>query len=191
MTESPSRRRESPVTRAEVIREALRIVDSEGLEALSMRKLARALGIEAMSLYHHFPSKEAILDALAGSIAQDMRLPETLPDDWVELLVEMVDAFRQVLLAHPNALPVLVTRPLSPPEDAMVTPASVLAEQGLDPSRLTEMYHALMALTFGHAVVSTTGAAPRPPEADNAPVQPLTDEGFRRAARYLIEGFTR
>lgn len=175
--------RTTPLAREEILAEALRLIDAEGLDALSMRRLARELGVEAMSLYHHVENKDAILDGVVASIVREMTLPEPLPESWVEQLVELVDAFRRALAAHPNALPVLLGRPLGPPEDAMITPVSVLAAQGFEPDRLVEMYQALMALTFGHAFLSSAQTAPGEP----APV--LAEDAFRRSARYLIEGF--
>lgn len=184
-------RRSTPLTREEILRSAIAIIDAEGLDALSMRRLARDLGVEAMTLYHHFANKDAIFDGITNAIMREMRLPDPLPRDWVELLVEMVVAFRETLTGHPNAMPLLITRPLGPPEDAMVTPATVLAEQGFDPDSLIELYQALMALTFGHALVSGMARVPSPGEALPAEVTPpvLGDEGFRRSARFLIEGF--
>lgn len=180
------------LTRDEVLRAALRIIDAEGLEALSMRRLASDLGVKAMALYHHFPSKGSILDGVTNAIVREMRLPEPLPDSWVDQLVEMVVAFRSALTSHPNAVPLMVTRPLGPPEEAMVTPATVLTAQGFDLERLTEMYQALMALTFGHALVSTVSrSAAEEPERGEGAAEPLLldDTGFRRAARFLVEGF--
>lgn len=182
---SPARtpkKRPAPVTRDEIVTASLAIIDAEGLDALSMRRLARDLGIEAMSLYHHFPNKDAILDAVVAAMIRQMTLPDPMPSSWVDQLVELIDAFRRALVAHPNAVPVMLTRPLAPPEDAMLTPVTVLQSQGFEPDRMLELYQSLMALTFGHAFVTSSAAR----HAD-APV--LGDDGFRRAARILIEGY--
>src|SRR5659263_623412 len=58
-----------PLTRLRVVALALEIIDAEGLSALNMRRLATAAGVKPMSLYHHFPSKEAILLGVAESTA--------------------------------------------------------------------------------------------------------------------------
>lgn len=170
------------LTRDEILLKALEIVDTEGLDALTMRHLARGLGVEAMTLYHHFPNKEAILDGVAETVIARMRLPEPLPEDWMDILVSLCVGFRNALAEHPNVMPVLMTRPMSPPADAAVTPATVLLSAGFEPERMLEMYHALMALTFGHAVISVTGATGGSPLASG-------DDAFRRAVRILIAGY--
>jgi len=189
-------RRQTPLSRSEIVSAALAIVDAEGLDALSMRRLARDLHVEAMSLYHHFRNKDAILDGISAAIVSEMRLPDPLPDDWIELLVGLVDAFRRALLAHPNAVPIMLGRPLQPPEEAMITPVDVLEGQGMDPHRFLELYQALMALTFGTVfVAASTPAGTAGPEtvaaqqdgASSVPV--LGEDAFRKAARFLIVGF--
>lgn len=174
-------RRARPVTRAEIFGVALRIVDEEGLDALSMRRIAREMGVEAMSLYHHVPNKEAILDGVADAVQRQMRLPDPMPSGWADMLVEISDAFRIALVSHPNVLPLVMTRPLTPPEDAMVTPVSILESHGMDPQRLMPMYQSVMALTFGQALITAANK--------DAGTPPLDDAGFRKAARFLIEGF--
>lgn len=179
-------KRTNPLTRDEILSSALKIIDAEGLDALSMRRLARELGVEAMTLYHHFPNKDAILDGVGELVLAGMTLPDPIPEDWMDLLVEMCVSFRRALGEHPNAIPVLMTRPLNPPKGATVTPVSVLAGAGFNPEELVEMYQTLMALTFGHAVVSSaaadvTGSVPAHLGAD--------DRAFRRAVRILIAGY--
>lgn len=170
------------LTRDEILTKALEIVDTEGLDALTMRHLARGLGVEAMTLYHHFPNKEAILDGVAEAVIAGMRLPEPLPEDWMDILVSLCMGFRNALSEHPNVIPVLMTRPMSPPADAAVTPATVLLSAGFEPERMLEMYHSLMALTFGHAVISATAATGGSPLATG-------DDAFRHAVRILIAGY--
>jgi len=182
-------KRTHTLTREEILSAALSIVDTEGLDALSMRRLARDLGVEAMTLYHHFPNKEAILDGVGELVIADMALAEPLPEDWMELLVEMCVAFRRALGSHPNAIPILMSRPLNPPSGAAVTPASVLTSAGFDPDQMVEMYQALMALTFGHAIVSNvTPAAGVSPDAPFPPAV-SDDAAFKRAVRILIAGY--
>src|SRR5665647_3066931 len=81
-----ARRRDQPLTRDELLDAALRIVDSQGLAALTMRRLADALGVEAMSLYHHVPTNDALLEWTVERMRSEMRLPDPLPEDWVDLM---------------------------------------------------------------------------------------------------------
>ena len=61
MTPHPSKEGRAPLTREKIVEKALDILDADGVEGISMRRLGDALGVEAMALYHHFPNKEAIL----------------------------------------------------------------------------------------------------------------------------------
>ena len=62
----------APLSRARVFRSAVDLVDADGLEALTMRRLAEALDVEAMSLYHHVPNKEGVLDGIVEVIVGEM-----------------------------------------------------------------------------------------------------------------------
>ena len=73
--------RSEPLSREEIVDAALAIVDAEGLEALTMRRLGAALGVEAMTLYYHVPNKEALLDLTVERMRSEMRLPDPLPPE--------------------------------------------------------------------------------------------------------------
>jgi AcrR family transcriptional regulator len=99
--------------RETVIDATLSLIAAEGIEGLSMRQLGRALGVEAMSLYHWFPSKERLLDATADRLLAEMILPPT-PNaaTWRDWLIAVAQSYRRVGLAHPRAFPLLATRRL-------------------------------------------------------------------------------
>jgi AcrR family transcriptional regulator len=97
------------LTRDRIIAGALTLIEREGLDAFSTRKLGAALGVEAMALYHHFPSKEELLDALAEHLLTLVDLPpETL--SWRGWLKQVARNYRRMALKHPNTFPILVTR---------------------------------------------------------------------------------
>ena len=101
--------------RQRVLRTAVALADAEGLGAVSMRKLAAAVGVEAMSLYHHVANKEDVLDGLAEQVMLEVyeavgALPETPDDEWRTSVRLVVLTARKVLLRHPWAPPVLDTR---------------------------------------------------------------------------------
>lgn len=98
------------LTRKRVLQAAVRIVDAEGLSALSMRRLGHEVGVEAMSLYRHVANKADLLDGIHGAILEEMRIPAPR-GPWQARLRALAMAFREVLVAHPNALPVFATRP--------------------------------------------------------------------------------
>ncbi|MFB6723587.1 TetR/AcrR family transcriptional regulator [Kribbella sp. NPDC056345] len=94
---------EERLSREAILAAALRIVDDEGIDALTMRRLAATLGVNPMSLYHHLPNKAAVLAGLAELVFADLEFPD--PGDavgWQEQLKDAARAYRNALRAHPN-----------------------------------------------------------------------------------------
>ena len=108
------RRREGPVTpltRLHIVQCALSLVDRNGLRALSMRKLGAELGVDPMAVYYYVPSKEALLDAIVEAVMAEIDLSMVKPGDSAEeRIMCAARAYRDVMLAHVNALPILLTR---------------------------------------------------------------------------------
>ena len=106
----------APLTADQVLRAAVRLADREGIEAVTMRGLAREVGVEAMSLYHHVANKEAVLDGMVDVIvaeiltaveAADRPSPEA---NWKRAMRAQILAARHVLLRHPWAPAIIETR---------------------------------------------------------------------------------
>lgn len=162
----------TPLTADEIVTEALRLIDSGGLEALSMRRLGSALGVEAMSIYNHVPDKEALLHAVVDHLLNEIRVPEeTLP--WKERVVAGFAELRRLLLEHPRALPLFVGPPrwtergLELAEQLL----AVLAEGGLDGDESIRAHRVLLSYTIGHSVVEV-GLNETAPEDESGPVRP-------------------
>jgi AcrR family transcriptional regulator len=103
------------LTRDRVIRAAVELVDRQGVEALTMRRLGSSLGVEAMSLYKHVRNKEAILDGIVEQVVAEIGSPADPLLSWQEALRHRAVASRQVLRAHPWAIGLLESRrPLGP-----------------------------------------------------------------------------
>ena len=98
-----------PVTRERAVVSAIALADSDGLPALTMRKLAEALGIEAMSLYHHVANKEELLDGMIDSVFSEIELPPR-DVDWKAGMHRRSNSVRAVLLRHPWAIGVMESR---------------------------------------------------------------------------------
>jgi TetR/AcrR family tetracycline transcriptional repressor len=145
------RKRPQPLTREELVDAALEIVDSKGLAALTMRRLAAALGVEAMSLYHYVPSKEVLLDWTVERMRSEMRIAEPLPDDWADALEAIFVEYRQVLTAHPNMLP-LATRRTG---RAATSGLQYLIDKGLPLDEAAGLYQSLAAFTVGYSLLSS------------------------------------
>jgi len=97
----PASPRREPLTKERILQHALRLVDEEGLAALSMRRLAGELGFDTMALYRHFPNKAAMVDGLMEAAFLEITPPSEQGDVW-ERLREVARAFRRVAHAHPH-----------------------------------------------------------------------------------------
>lgn len=89
---------------------ALQLIDDEGLDAFSTRKLGAALGCEAMAIYWYYPSKDALLDAVVDLLMENVARAVTEGGDWIATLRAVAHAYRGVAHAHPRAFPLLATR---------------------------------------------------------------------------------
>lgn len=98
------------LTREAVLREALVLADEAGLSALTMRKLAERLGVEAMSLYHHVANKEQILDGIVDAVFAEVDLPDVDGGAWRAELHRRTDSMRDALRRHPWAIGLLESR---------------------------------------------------------------------------------
>jgi AcrR family transcriptional regulator len=98
-----AKRTREPLTRERVIEAALRVMDEEGLEAVSMRRVAREVGVEAMSLYHHVDDKEDLLDGVCERVMAEFDFPDAV-DDWQENCRRGARAWRRLLQAHPAVM---------------------------------------------------------------------------------------
>jgi AcrR family transcriptional regulator len=104
------------LTRERVCKAALALVDEEGLDALSMRRLGARLGVEAMSLYRHVRGKSDLLDALHAAVLGDIDPPSFKRTGWRAILRGVAAGLRGALLRHPNVIPLFATRPVRAPE---------------------------------------------------------------------------
>ena len=106
--------RPRPMTRDLVLAAALEIIDRDGVEGLSMRRLGHALGRDPMSLYRYAANKTDLLDGVAEIVLEQLTV-DTTAEDWAEQLRAVAHTFRRLALAHPHVVPLLVTRPLATP----------------------------------------------------------------------------
>jgi AcrR family transcriptional regulator len=113
MTRSPAKAvrppQREPVTRERALSTALALADAEGIDSLTMRRLARELGIEAMSLYHHVASKGDILDGIVDLVMGEIEVPPT-GTDWKTAMRHRAHSAHRVLLAHPWAATLVTSR---------------------------------------------------------------------------------
>lgn len=117
-----------PLSRDRILKAAFAIADKRGLEALTMRNVAARLNVEAMSLYHHVPSKKAMLNGLVDLLVQVAELPtgEVTAEQWIRGTAE---GLRSLARQHPRVVDLLSSRtiPLDDPESAKPFEAGLAA----------------------------------------------------------------
>lgn len=152
-----------PLSRRRILEAAVRFVDREGLEALSMRKLGAELGVEAMSLYNHVPNKDALLDGMVQVLLGELEVPPEA-NGWEARVRGAYRAFRQIAHAHPNVFPLLVTRPPDTPDGVWLVEEflAALGEAGFDLETALHAFRALSSYTFGYAMAEIRGFALEP-----------------------------
>lgn len=147
-TEAPRR---APLTRQRVLGIALGLVDAEGLEALSMRRLGAELGVEAMSVYKHVANKNALLDGVVEQLWTEVQDATAQTTDWAEVLRSFAHAVRAMMQRHPRAAPLLFGRAVLPPP-ALETWAillDVLREAGFEDDAAAETVRSTCAYSMG------------------------------------------
>ena len=176
---STDRADQAPLTRDGAVRAALEIVDREGLPALTMRRLGRELGVEAMSIYHHIANKDALLDALVDELLDRAGVVDdggTPP----ELLEQMCRQLRGALRDHPNLVPLAAARL---PKSLLGTPAASassrrLVEYGFDEQAARWILVSLVGFALGQTLVEL---------ANNVSVED-GDASFETGMRFLLLG---
>ena len=163
-----SQRREgpaAPLTREHIVNTALELVDSEGLKALSMRRLGTALGVDPMAVYYHIPNKQALLDAIVEAVMAAIDLSVDDPAAPAEeRVMRAAHAYFDVLLVHANALPILLSHgPITP---AALRPVElltgILRDAGLAPEQAFAGMNAIAAAVRGIAGMAASGAGKLP-----------------------------
>lgn len=109
MAKVSSKADNKPLSRARVIKEALKLTDTHGLGALSMRKLALALDVKAMSLYNHVSNKEDVLDGILDLVVSEFELPQ-IGKPWKNEMKKRALSAHKVLMRHPWASQLMLSR---------------------------------------------------------------------------------
>ena len=148
--------RRPPLTHERVVAAAVAVADRGGLGAVSMRHVARELGVEAMSLYHHVANKDALLDALADWAFTEMELPAP-GTPWRDAMADRAVSSRTVLAAHPWALGMIESRRNPGPallhhHDSVL---GLLREGGFSVALAAHAYSVIDAYVFGFVLTET------------------------------------
>jgi TetR/AcrR family transcriptional regulator, tetracycline repressor protein len=155
------------VDRQQIVGEAVALLDAEGLEGVTLRKLAARLGIAQPTLYWHLPNKAALITAIADAILSS-GLPDLAPpgpgQSWPDWLASFAGRLRRALLAHPDGARVVSSSQVSHAMAALSELAiTSLAAQGVPLHRARLIVLTVERFTFGHVLEEQ---APRPDARD-------------------------
>ena len=145
------------LSRDVVLTAALKLVDAEGLDALTMRRLGQELGRDPMSLYRYAANRAALLDGVTELVLDELAIIGE-DRDWQGQLRRIAHDLRLLALRHPNVVPLLVTRPLSTPLGlrplGTLRPLeqilSLLIDAGFGPGDALHVYRAYYGFLYGH-----------------------------------------
>lgn len=152
-----ARPRKPLLSRDRIVEAAGALVDAEGLEAVSTRRLAAALGVSGPSLYNHFRTKDEILDAVADSVSARVDLSMFDGDqDWREALQAWAHSYRDALSDHPNIVPVLARGPGRRPAGLRLADAvfGAMTAAGWPPAQATRIGALMRYFILGSAMAS-------------------------------------
>jgi AcrR family transcriptional regulator len=167
-------RNNGQLSRSTILQTALAIVDRDGVDGLSMRRLSEAVGRDPVMLYRHVANKAAVLDGVAEIVLAQLSVDDTDPD-WAGQLRTVARDFRQLALAHPNVVPLLVTRPLATPlgqrPPGMLRPLedvlALLTSAGFTGDDALHTYRVLFGFLYGHILNELQEIIERPEETDH------------------------
>nr|WP_255481942.1 TetR/AcrR family transcriptional regulator C-terminal domain-containing protein [Amycolatopsis sp. SID8362] len=149
------------MNREKILDAALRLADEQGMAALSMRKVATAVGVEAMSLYNHVANKGDLLDGLTARAFEEVPLPDpALP--WDARLRSLAEGLHASFTRHPVVVRALAAQDANPRStgalrviDALLR---ALLDAGLDEHAAARAYRSLLGMLFGSVLTGTAGA---------------------------------
>lgn len=151
-----ARPRQALLSRERIVEVATALLDAEGLEAVSTRRLAAELGVRGPSLYNHFSTKDEILDAVANAIVSRVDVSFFTSHDWSEALRLWGHSFRDALARHPNIVPYLARGPGRRPASLAMADAVYggLVKAGWPPARATHIGALMRHFVAGAALGS-------------------------------------
>ncbi|GII78720.1 TetR family transcriptional regulator [Sphaerisporangium rufum] len=162
-----------PLTRARIVAAAIELIEREGADAISMRRIAADLGVGVMSLYNHVPSKAALLDAVAEGVLSQIAFTDDPAAEWTERVRIQARAFRQIAHHYPRSTMLVVSRQLRSPaglppvERALAT----LREAGFGGAEAVQILRTFIAYIVG-SLLREVGVAPSFAPPQRADVHP-------------------
>lgn len=156
------------LSRRRILDAAVDFIDREGLPALTMRRLGKDLGVEAMALYRYVPSREELLDGVVETVLDALHRDAEVhlhgEHGWQDYLQRLAHGIRRIALAHPAVFPLVATRPpdapwIRPPLRSLPLLESfftVLTENGFRNEAAVVAYRAYTTFLLGHLLLEVT-----------------------------------
>jgi AcrR family transcriptional regulator len=141
-----------------ILTTALRLVDDEGLDALTMRHLAEEIGVATMSLYSHVTTKDELLQGVLNLVTTEIPLPAPGTPPW-EALRMINRGYRRTATRHPNLVPLTMQQPPTGPENLQLLDAALdaLYRAGVDPARTAQAYRLMASFVIGFVSLECGG----------------------------------
>jgi len=146
-----------PLSAERISAKARELIDEIGLDALSMRRLGRALGYEAMAIYKHVPDKQALLDLVVSDLYSDMSVPDAAAA-WDDRLRHIACELRAMALASPHMFVRAITRPPGTPAVTkhVENTLAALRDSGLNETQVIASFWLFVNTTSGALLAETT-----------------------------------
>lgn len=161
--------RRGRIDRDTVLDAALDLVDQHGVDALTMRRVATELGVDPMTLYRHVKNKEALLDGIVEQLWSHVSVTASGSEDWKAVLGQLGTGLREVVMRHPNAATLLLSRPVLPRSalELLQRALQVVTDAGFEERRAAAIVRCVSsvalsdaALQVGYGVSSRQGGDP-------------------------------
>ena len=146
-----------PLTRVQIVRTAIDLIDQNGMEDLTMRRLATALEVRPMALYYYFEDKTALLRAVINTVLSECEVVSGEP--WKEHVLSLCRSLREVALRHPAVFMTAMAHEENVPYDFVIAEAflDALTSGGVQPEAAVRVYNTLITFVTGFAVDEITG----------------------------------
>jgi AcrR family transcriptional regulator len=186
-----SRGRRPGLSRHQVARAALQILDREGLDGLTMQRIARDLGVGTMTLYGYFRSKDELLDAVIDVAVQQAQ-PLSGEGSWRDQLHELIHRAHRNLTRHPALVQIRFRQPVLRPEALRFAEAAlrILHGAGFESAEATKAFRLLFTYVFGFAGLSPEQTADEARRQAAAAIAILAPEDYPNLTRASAEAST-
>jgi AcrR family transcriptional regulator len=142
-----------------VVEAAILMADEDGIDALSLRRLAGVLDVTPMAIYRHVRNKSHLLDLVAESLLEQLDLAADGEATWQDRIRRLLRSYQQIVAAHPS-MPLLISRPLVAPAELRASEAllAILRQAGFDAAQSALLVQVLAGMLVGPAIHRATWA---------------------------------